>query len=289
MSYLQPARYDDLVGGGDEPGGGAAGLGPLRVRRATRATDLLATGFTVHACVDGERPHPAAARGLRRADEGRRGDRLGSEGGTMDRNLALEGVRITEAAALASARLMGRGDRHAADQAATEAMRGAFDDLDVERRGGDRGGGEGRGPDALRRGARRPGRRRRPGGRDRRRPARGHEALRHRRRQRHQRHRHGAEGLAAAGARHLHGEDRGRPGRPRRGGPDPAGRRQPARRGRRPRQVRRGPDRGDPRPAPARAAHPGGARGRAPASGSSATATSRRPSTPASPTPASTC
>jgi fructose-1,6-bisphosphatase II len=49
----------------------------------------------------------------------------------MDRNLALEGVRITEAAALASARLMGRGDRRAADQAATEAMRAAFDDLDV--------------------------------------------------------------------------------------------------------------------------------------------------------------
>jgi fructose-1,6-bisphosphatase class II len=50
----------------------------------------------------------------------------------MDRNLALEGVRITEAAALASARLMGRGDHNAADQAATEAMRGAFDDLDVD-------------------------------------------------------------------------------------------------------------------------------------------------------------
>lgn len=50
----------------------------------------------------------------------------------MERNLALEGVRITEAAALASARLMGRGDRAAADQAATEAMRRALGDLDVE-------------------------------------------------------------------------------------------------------------------------------------------------------------
>jgi fructose-1,6-bisphosphatase II len=49
----------------------------------------------------------------------------------MDRNLALEGVRITEAAALASARFMGRGDHNAADHAATEAMRGAFNDLDV--------------------------------------------------------------------------------------------------------------------------------------------------------------
>jgi fructose-1,6-bisphosphatase II len=49
----------------------------------------------------------------------------------MDRNLALEGVRITEAAALSSARLMGRGDRVAADRAATEAMRDAINDLEV--------------------------------------------------------------------------------------------------------------------------------------------------------------
>ncbi len=47
----------------------------------------------------------------------------------MDRNLALEMVRITEAAALASARLMGRGDRKAADQAAVDAMRRAFDSV----------------------------------------------------------------------------------------------------------------------------------------------------------------
>ncbi len=45
----------------------------------------------------------------------------------MDRNLALEAVRVTEAAALASARLMGRGDEKAADQAAVDAMRRAFD------------------------------------------------------------------------------------------------------------------------------------------------------------------
>ncbi len=44
----------------------------------------------------------------------------------MERNLALEVVRVTEAAALAAARLMGRGDNVAADQAAVEAMRGAF-------------------------------------------------------------------------------------------------------------------------------------------------------------------
>ncbi len=52
----------------------------------------------------------------------------------MDRNLALESIRITEAAALASARLMGRGDREAADAAAMQAMRKAFDDLDLSGR-----------------------------------------------------------------------------------------------------------------------------------------------------------
>jgi fructose-1,6-bisphosphatase II len=49
----------------------------------------------------------------------------------MDRNLALEVVRVTEAAALASARHMGRGDEEAADRAAVEAMRKAFNDLSV--------------------------------------------------------------------------------------------------------------------------------------------------------------
>ncbi|AKU90896.1 class II fructose-bisphosphatase [Vulgatibacter incomptus] len=49
----------------------------------------------------------------------------------MDRNLALEVVRVTEAAALASARLMGRGDEKACDQAAVDAMRKAFDSLRI--------------------------------------------------------------------------------------------------------------------------------------------------------------
>jgi fructose-1,6-bisphosphatase class II len=44
----------------------------------------------------------------------------------VDRNLAMELVRVTEAAALASARFMGRGDEAAADMAAIEAMRKAF-------------------------------------------------------------------------------------------------------------------------------------------------------------------
>ncbi len=50
----------------------------------------------------------------------------------MDRNLALEFVRITEAAALACSRWMGRGNEKAADQAAVDAMRHAFDSLDID-------------------------------------------------------------------------------------------------------------------------------------------------------------
>ncbi|MBI2163826.1 MAG: class II fructose-bisphosphatase [candidate division NC10 bacterium] len=45
----------------------------------------------------------------------------------MERNLALEVVRVTEAAALSSARWMGVGNEKAADQAAVDAMRRAFD------------------------------------------------------------------------------------------------------------------------------------------------------------------
>ncbi len=50
----------------------------------------------------------------------------------MDRNLALEAVRVTEAAALSCARLTGRGDEKAADQAAVDAMRKAFDALPID-------------------------------------------------------------------------------------------------------------------------------------------------------------
>jgi len=51
---------------------------------------------------------------------------------TMDRNLALEAVRVTEAAALAASRLMGRGDERAADQAAVDAMRTALNSLAID-------------------------------------------------------------------------------------------------------------------------------------------------------------
>ena len=50
----------------------------------------------------------------------------------MDRNLALEAVRVTEAAAVAASRLMGRGDEKAADQAAVDAMRQALNALDID-------------------------------------------------------------------------------------------------------------------------------------------------------------
>jgi fructose-1,6-bisphosphatase II / sedoheptulose-1,7-bisphosphatase len=47
----------------------------------------------------------------------------------LDRVLVLEMVRVTEAAAIAAANLIGRGDEKAADAAAVEAMRKAFDEL----------------------------------------------------------------------------------------------------------------------------------------------------------------
>ena len=51
---------------------------------------------------------------------------------TLDRNFALEAVRVTEAAALASFDWMGRGDEKAADQAAVNAMRAALNGLMID-------------------------------------------------------------------------------------------------------------------------------------------------------------
>jgi len=55
-----------------------------------------------------------------------------SKTGGMDRNLALEAARVTEAAALSASRLMGRGDEKAADQAAVDAMRQALNSLSID-------------------------------------------------------------------------------------------------------------------------------------------------------------
>jgi fructose-1,6-bisphosphatase II / sedoheptulose-1,7-bisphosphatase len=51
---------------------------------------------------------------------------------TLDRVLVLEMVRVTEAAAVAASRLIGRGDEKAADAAAVEAMREALNGLDFD-------------------------------------------------------------------------------------------------------------------------------------------------------------
>src|SRR5687768_17896218 len=50
----------------------------------------------------------------------------------IDRNLALELARVTEAAALMAARWMGRGDKNAADQAAVDAMRSVLNSLQMD-------------------------------------------------------------------------------------------------------------------------------------------------------------
>lgn len=49
-----------------------------------------------------------------------------------DRNLALDLVRVTEAAALAAGRYMGRGDKNAADQAAVDAMRLVLNTIEMD-------------------------------------------------------------------------------------------------------------------------------------------------------------
>jgi fructose-1,6-bisphosphatase II len=49
----------------------------------------------------------------------------------LDRDLALNLVRVTEAAALRAAKFMGRGDKNAADQAAVDGMRRMFDTIHI--------------------------------------------------------------------------------------------------------------------------------------------------------------
>src|SRR5689334_3561331 len=59
-----------------------------------------------------------------------RADHGGSH--VLDRVLVLEMVRVTEAAAIAASRLIGRGDEKAADAAAVEAMRAALNELPMD-------------------------------------------------------------------------------------------------------------------------------------------------------------
>lgn len=53
------------------------------------------------------------------------------QSGTTERNLAMELVRVTEAAALSAGRWMGKGNKEMADQAAVDAMRRALDGVDM--------------------------------------------------------------------------------------------------------------------------------------------------------------
>jgi fructose-1,6-bisphosphatase II len=55
-----------------------------------------------------------------------------SAGVRPDRNLALELVRVTESAAMAAARMVGRGDKEGADQAAVDAMRAMLDSVAMD-------------------------------------------------------------------------------------------------------------------------------------------------------------
>ena len=50
----------------------------------------------------------------------------------LNRSLALEAMRVTEAAAIASYKLMGKGQENEADQLAVDAMRKALNSIDIE-------------------------------------------------------------------------------------------------------------------------------------------------------------
>lgn len=54
------------------------------------------------------------------------------QSGTKERNLAMELVRVTEAAALSAGRWMGKGNKEMVDQAAVDAMRQALDGVDMD-------------------------------------------------------------------------------------------------------------------------------------------------------------
>src|SRR5580704_9938174 len=58
--------------------------------------------------------------------------RMSAEDSYMDRNLALELARVSEAAALSASLLVGRGDEKQADQVAVNAMRRALNSLEID-------------------------------------------------------------------------------------------------------------------------------------------------------------
>src|SRR6188768_2565941 len=86
------------------------------------------TGLTPTICDGSARPQPPSATGRLRGSVGgmsetRIPDELAVSPAVPDRNLALEPVRVTEAAAMAAGRWVGRGDKNGADGVAVNAMR----------------------------------------------------------------------------------------------------------------------------------------------------------------------
>lgn len=81
-----------------------------------------------------ECPMGAPNHSLRGVAKGLASMRATDKSGEVDRNLAMEAARVTEAAAIASWRLIGRGDERAADEGAVGAMRAALNELDISGR-----------------------------------------------------------------------------------------------------------------------------------------------------------
>ena len=133
----------------------------------------------------------------------------------MDRNLALEVVRVTEMAAIACARLHGPRRAEGGRPGRVDAMRRAFDDVRHRRHRGHRRGRARRGAHALHRREGRPRAARAAAevdiALD---PLEGTNLCADRQARRHRRHRHGQQGLPAQRARHVHGEAGRRPARP---------------------------------------------------------------------------
>ena len=128
---------------------------------------------------------------------------------TVDRNLALEVVRVTEAAALSAARFVGLGDRDGADRAAVEAMRRTFGYMHIRGRSSSARASVTRrqcSTSASRSATAIP----RAGDRHRRRSAGGDEPVRQRTQRRARGRRDGRAGPVPERARHLHEQDRGR-------------------------------------------------------------------------------
>jgi len=99
------------------------------------STTLLGWGILVGDATTGAQRHSGRATMTdhqERASDG--GDRRPSlpGDGALDRNLGMELVRVTEAAALSAGRWMGKGAKESADQAAVDAMRFALQSVDMD-------------------------------------------------------------------------------------------------------------------------------------------------------------